>query len=88
MPDQGNQDEDQRDRRQIEGQTDNLVLSVMLREESWPWSVEEIGRELANQAEARDAVCRLAEHGLVHRLGDFVFPTRAARRGAEIEIGT
>jgi hypothetical protein len=88
MHDQGNQDEDQRHRRQIERQTDNLVLSVMLREESWPWSVEEIGRELANQAEARDAVCRLAENGLVHRLGDFVFPTRAARRGAAIEIGT
>ncbi len=88
MPHQGNQDEDQRDRCQRERHTDNLVLSVMFREQSWPWSIEEIGCELANPAEARDAVCRLAENGLVHRLGDFVFPTRAARRGAEIELGT
>jgi hypothetical protein len=88
MHDQGNQDRARRDLCEAERQIDNLVLSVMLREGPWPWSVEEIGRELANHAEARDVVCRLAEHGLVHRLGDFVFPTRAARRGAEIEIGT
>lgn len=55
---------------------------------SWPWTIEEIGRELANQDVARNAVCRLTGHGLVHRLGEFVWPTRTARRAAEIEIGT
>jgi hypothetical protein len=87
MPDQRIPDEVPQDRCERDRQTDNDVLALMFREE-WPWSVEEIGRELGNQAEASDAVCRLAESGLVHRLGDFVFPTRAARRGAEIEIGT
>jgi hypothetical protein len=56
--------------------------------EWWPWSVEEIGRELRSQIEAVDAVARLTDAGLVHRHGDFVFPTRTARRAAEIEIGT
>jgi hypothetical protein len=56
--------------------------------QGWPWSIEEIGRELGNQIEAVDAVARLTNTGLVHRLGNFVFPTRTARRAAEIEIGT
>jgi hypothetical protein len=88
MPDQRIRDEVVLpDRREIERHTDNVVLALIFREK-WPWSVEEIGRELNDQTEASDAVCRLLGSGLVHRLGDLVFPTRAARRGAEIEIGT
>ncbi len=88
MPHQGNQDEVvPQDLGETERQTDNIVLALIFREE-WPWSVEEIGREIEDQIEASNAVCRLAGSGLVHRLGDLVFPTRAARRGAEIEIGT
>jgi hypothetical protein len=87
MPDQRIPGEAPLDRCEQDRQTDNDVLALMFGEE-WPWSMEEIGRGLGNLAEAQDAVCRLAENGLVHRLGDFVFPTRAARRGAEIEIGT
>jgi hypothetical protein len=55
---------------------------------SWPWSVQEITREMDDEIEATDAVRRLTDSGLVHRLGKFVFPTRTARRAAEIEIGT
>jgi hypothetical protein len=88
MPDQRIRDEVvPQGRCDIERHTDNVVLALIFREE-WPWSVEEIGRELNNQTEASDAVCRLLGSGLVHRLGDLVFPTRADRRGAEIEIGT
>lgn len=69
-----------------ENQTDKVIL--MLCESSVPWSVEEIGRELQDQLRAVDAVQRLTETGLVHRLGDFVFPTRTARRADELEVGT
>jgi hypothetical protein len=74
------------DRCTDEEHRDSSVLSLILHDE-WPWSVDEIGREIRSQSEAIDSVRRLTDSGLVHRLGDFVFPTRTARRAAEIEIG-
>ncbi len=89
MHDQSTQREALHDPAEAERHTDNTILSLMLNDaSSWPWSLEEIGRELADPIKARDAICRLQDHGLVHRIGDFVFPTRTARRAAEIEIGT
>jgi hypothetical protein len=89
MPDQSTQRESLHDPCVAERHTDNTILGLMFNDaSSWPWSVEEIGRELANPNEAQNSVCRLQEHGLVHRIGDFVWPTRTARRAAEIEIGT
>jgi hypothetical protein len=35
---------------------------------------------------ARDGLPRLAAVDLIHRHDEFVFPTRAARRAAELEI--
>ena len=86
--------QDQRIRREdfqhrlSEEDADSLVLDFMLCNESWPWSLDEIARELGNEADAVDVVRRLTETGLVHRLGEFVFPTRTARRANEIQIGT
>ncbi len=37
---------------------------------------------------AVDAVSRLQRTGLVHRSGEFVFPTRDARRANEMQIGS
>lgn len=89
MPDQRTPDQPLRDRCEVERQIDNNILALMfLDSHSWPWSVDEIARELDNHNEAADAIRRLTDHGLAHRLGDFIFPTRAARRAAEIEIGT
>jgi predicted transcriptional regulator len=64
------------------------VLHLMLAEPGWPWTLDEIGRTLQDHGNAVDAVRRLNEVGLVHRFGDFVFPTRTARRACELEIGT
>jgi hypothetical protein len=66
--------------------SERMVLLVLFRD-PFPWTVEELGRELRDQGEAIDAIGRLASAGLVHRLGDFVFPTRAARRSDELYEG-
>jgi hypothetical protein len=71
-----------------EEQLDSTVINFMLWEKNWPWTVEELGRELGNPNNATDAVRRLTRAGLVHRLGDFVFPTRTARRTIEINLST
>jgi hypothetical protein len=88
MPDQSTTREALHDPAETERNTDATILSLMLLEApSWPWSIEELGRELANPNAARNAVSRLVEHGLAHRMGDFVFPTRTARRAAELDFG-
>jgi hypothetical protein len=85
MQDQRIEDEDPGSH---EARTDNTVLDFMLVGPSWPWSVEEIVRELGNKVDAEDAVARLIGTGLAHRLGEFIFPTRTARRACELQIGT
>jgi len=64
------------------------VILLLLCESSFPWSVDEIAPELQDESRVADGVRRLTEAGLVHRLDDFVFPTRTARRADEIEVGT
>ncbi|HEX5309801.1 MAG TPA: hypothetical protein VFW38_12060 [Solirubrobacteraceae bacterium] len=66
---------------------DRNVLNLMLVDSPWPWSLDEIARELRDPIEAYDAVTRLADAGLLHRLDSFVFPTRAARRADELSVG-
>jgi hypothetical protein len=62
-----------------------LVLHL-LQEPGGPpmWTVAEIATELDSDLEALDAVANLRASGLVHRLGQFVFPTRAATRMAAL----
>jgi hypothetical protein len=67
-----------------ERRADGVVLSLMFHGRSWPWNMDEIARGLAASPPPRTPVCRLNSAGLVHRHGDFVFPTRTARRAAEI----
>jgi hypothetical protein len=65
---------------------DNTVIGLVLDGGAWPWSLEEIASELGDKADAEDAVARLAGAGLVHRIGDFAFPTRSLRRASELRI--
>lgn len=67
---------------------DKCVLSLLMDEAPWPWTVEELAWELDTQSGAEDAVARLSGAGLLHRFGPLVFPTRAARRADRIGAGS
>jgi hypothetical protein len=71
-----------------EDEIDNTVVSFLLDKPSWPWSLEEIARELGDRPDAEDAVARLTGTGLVHRIGDFAFPTRSLRRASKLRLDT
>ncbi len=63
------------------------AVLLLLFEDRSPWTLDELGRELHDRGDAADATSALARAGLVHRLGEFVFPTRAARRSDELYDG-
>jgi hypothetical protein len=72
-----------------EEQRENTVLNLMFCDASdYPWSVEELARTIEDRTGVIDAVRRLEAAGLVHRIGEFVFPTLAARRADELGAGT
>lgn len=71
-----------------EARLDALLLDHLLLS-PWPWTLEELSREIREKGtDTVDAVARLTETGLVHRLDGFVFPTRTARRAEELRVGT
>lgn len=56
-----------------------LVLGLLLAEQDQrPWLPGEIELEIGDRIATVDAVDQLHAEGLVHRLGEFVFATRAA----------
>jgi hypothetical protein len=67
-------------------QRERMVL-YMLFHDPFPWTAEELERELGSQEGVDDAISSLAAAGLVRRLGEFVIPTRAARRCDELYDG-
>ncbi len=71
-----------------EERLDNLVLGLALNGPTWLRGVGEIAREIGDPVGAEDAVARLTAAGLLHRIGEFVFATRSARRAGEIQVGT
>jgi hypothetical protein len=57
---------------------DTGILDTLLDSDAArPWSMAEIEREMESW-EASDGVGRLVRAGLVHRVGDFVWASRAA----------
>jgi hypothetical protein len=80
--------EERRGTRLSEDEIDNTVVGFLLDKPSWPWSLEEIARELGDRPDAEDAVARLAGSGLIHRLGDFAFPSRSLRRASKLRLDT
>lgn len=51
------------------------------------WSVDELVRQLsASRLDVLDGIAELAASGLVHRIDDFVFATRAASSFDRLEL--
>jgi hypothetical protein len=68
---------------------DSAVLELMLCDSLTPlWTEEELCCAMQEYHSTKDSIRRLVAAGLLHRFMGFVFPTRTARRAAEIEIGT
>lgn len=64
---------------------DRSVLGLLLgSDETALWTVAEVERELGGEHDLIDAIDRLHCAGLIHRLQDFVFVTRAARHADEL----
>jgi hypothetical protein len=62
-----------------------VLLLLIDSEEQRPGSVYEVVREIGNR-NAIDSIASLHGAGLIHRLGDFVWASRAAIRGDQIAI--
>ena len=88
MPDKRIQDEEPPNLTEQDRQTDNEVLLCLLSGASWPWTLQELAREIADEIGAADSVARLVRQGFLHRSGEFVFPTRTARRAFYLQLGT
>jgi hypothetical protein len=71
-----------------ERQTEGAILGLLLNFETGSiWSVEEVvGQLSASRLEVMDGLVSLQAVGLIHRLGDFVFATRAASRFDRLEL--
>lgn len=68
-------------------QREKTALNLLLAEEhDYPWSVEELVRMIGERLglDTVDAVRRREAAGLLHRIGEFVFPTLATRRADDL----
>lgn len=64
---------------------EHLVLRELLEDETpGVWSEAELARAVGDPIKAQDALARLHWAGLVHRHGEFVWPTRSAARAVRI----
>jgi predicted transcriptional regulator len=68
---------------QDEQRVDVAVLGLLLATDRM-WSVDEVSREIGDPLEAADSIARLYGAGVVHRLQEFVFATRAAMEAARL----
>ena len=70
---------------ETEAHEDRTILVLLLdRERPWPCSARELEREL--DYDPADGLARLHGAGLIHRRGEFIWPTRAAVRAYELQL--
>jgi hypothetical protein len=71
-----------------ERQTEGAILGLLLNYEAGSlWSEEEVVRQLsASRLDVIDCLANLQAAGLIHRVGDFVFATRAASSFDRLEL--
>jgi hypothetical protein len=70
------------------GQAEGAILGLLLNFDAGSlWSLEEVVRQLsASRLAVVDGLASLQAAGLVHRVGDFVFATRAASSFDRLEL--
>lgn len=67
--------------------TDGAIFGLLSGcDDQRPWSVDEIARELGDHNRAVDGLARLYGSGLIHRMGEFVWATRAALAADAISL--
>ncbi len=66
------------DRPPTDGVRDLLVLDMLVNEHAGLWTIDELKRMYGDPTAVEDVLARLAGLGLVHRIEDCVFATRAA----------
>ncbi|HTB51053.1 MAG TPA: hypothetical protein VK701_08780 [Solirubrobacteraceae bacterium] len=71
-----------------ERQTEGAILGLLLNFEAGSlWAVEEVVCQLsASRLEVIDGLASLHAAGLIHRIGDYVFVTRAASSFDRLEL--
>jgi hypothetical protein len=71
-----------------ERQAEGAILTLLLNFEAGSlWSVEELIRQLSSpRLEVIDGLASLHAAGLIHRMGDYVFATRAASTFDQLEL--
>jgi hypothetical protein len=71
-----------------ERRAEGAILGLLLNFDAGSlWSVEEIVRQLSSaRLEVIDGLASLQAAGLIHRVGDFVFATRAASSFDRLEL--
>lgn len=80
--------EDQDREMGVSAQSHEKTLLWLLLSDPGPWSLEELVREFdGDRIGTEDSLGNLAASGLVHRFGEFAFPTRTARRADQIGLG-
>ncbi len=69
-------------------QAEGAILGLLLNFDGGSlWAVEELVRQLsASRLEVIDAVANLEAAGLIHRLDDYVFASRAASSFDQLEL--
>jgi hypothetical protein len=66
---------------------DRTVLGLLLSDPTHSlWSIGEIAQALSGRGEAIESVGWLAEVGLVHRIGEFAWPSLAARSAEKLSV--
>jgi hypothetical protein len=64
---------------------EHALLSLLIdAEHPWPWSIGELATALGDPLTTADALVELHAAGLVHRLGEFAWASRAATRAHQL----
>jgi DNA-binding HxlR family transcriptional regulator len=78
--------EQQRNKEVSPNDRDKALMGVILSDPG-PWSFDELVREFdGDHLGVESSLNELVANGLIHRCGEFHFPTRAARRVEQIGL--